>query len=192
MSSFDTARDVRIPGLVLGEVFIDPKLLSVRMKNMVKEMLRSGRLKGGWSSKSKQLAKKLVEGTDIMVVDASSRGVRIPDRHTYSDAIAEEVCALIDADEALELMDDNHRHRNQTHLEGITARTREQHNTSRYVVHNKASNHGHRWCYMFSAELAQQICTLFAATRSPAQIEAAEKLCDMLDNNTPIPVTLSM
>lgn len=189
MSSFDTARDLRIPGIVIGAVFIDPKQLSTRMKNLTKAMLRSGVLEGGWSSKSKQLAKKIAEGTNVMLVDVNSRGLRIPERHTYDDATADEVCALFDADEALELMDDNNVHRNQSHLKSITDRTRERHDGARAVVRGP---HVNRWRYVFSAELAQQIGAVFTSARSPAQIEAAEKLCDMLDDNTPIPITLSM
>lgn len=189
MSAFDTARDVRLPGIVIRDVFIDPKQLSPRMKNMVKTMLRSGALKGGWNSKSKQLATKIVERTNVMTVDVGLRGLHAPARHTYSDAIVKEVCALIDVDEALELMDDNQLYGHAINIETMNKRTRDRHARIRETVR---TNHPHRWCWMFSQELTQQVADLFLSARTREQIEAAEKLCDMLDNNTPIPITLSM
>ena len=190
MSSFTTARDIRLPGVVIGEVYIDPKQLSSRMKNMIKTMLRSGILKGGWFSQSKQLAKKIAEGTDVLLVSVNSRGLHIPALGTYGNAAADEVCALLDADEALELMNDSQTYSADT-LERVSERTREQHNMARALVRG-AHTYPHAWASMFSPELTQQVAEVFVSARTPAQIEAAEKLCDMIDDGTPIPITLSM
>lgn len=40
-------------------------------------------------------------------------------------------------------------------------------------------------------KLIEEIAKVFATSRSAKNLEAAEKLCDMLDNNKPIPITLS-
>lgn len=188
MSSFDTARDIRLPGLVIERVYIDPSKLTTRMKNSIKAMIRGGVLKGGWNSKAKQLAQKLTDGSDVMVLSTNGRGFYAPSRRSYNAAVAEEVCTLIDADEALELMADSQTYGNHHHIEVIMERTRNRHKDAKIVVNTTAP---HRWCYMHSTELVEEIAKLFATTRSAKQIEAAEKLCDMLDNNTPMPITLS-
>lgn len=188
MSSFDTARDLRLPGIKIERVYIDPSKLTTRMKNSVKAMIRSGVLKGGWNSKAKQLAQKLAEGSDVLVLSTSGRGFYAPDRHTYSDAVAEEICGLVDADEALELMEDTRAHQGSPYMDAVTRRTRERHEETRRVV--RLRTYG-RWCWMYSDELTAQVAQVFATTRSPKQIKAAEKLCDTLDRNEPIPITLS-
>ena len=72
MSSFDTARDIRLPGLVIERVYIDPSKLTTRMKNSIKAMIRVGVLKGGWNSKAKQGAQKLPDGSDVLVLSQNT------------------------------------------------------------------------------------------------------------------------
>ena len=191
MSAFDTARDLRLPGLVIGQAHIDPSHLGVRMKKMVMTMIRKGVYEGGWSSKSRQLAHKLVEGTDIRMVAAHSRGFYAPKRHTYSDEVAEQVCKLIDADEAIELMSDAQGRAPKGYQESIMERAREKHREARDVIWGNVSGVHSRWCWVYSSEISKQITEIFASTRQPAEMEAAERLCDKLNNNELIPVQLT-
>jgi hypothetical protein len=188
MSAFDTARDIRLPGVVIERVYIDPKLLTTRMKNAVKKMLREGRAHGSWSSKSKALAMKLAECNDVMVVGSTGWGFSAPPRHTYGDDTIAEVLALIDADEALELIDDA-QHYPAPHLHNVQKRTRDKHERNREIIRIATP---HRWMGRgHSKEIMFQMIDVFTKTRSQHLIERAEKVCAMLDNNEPIEISIS-
>lgn len=191
MSAFDTARDMRMPGVVLGKVYIDPKLLTTRMKNAVKKMLREGMTHGGWGSKSKQIAKKLSECYDLRIISSSEWGFTVPPRHTYDETHIAKVIELIDADEALEVMDDAQANRDARYVEQIIARTRERHEDNRNIVRGVGG--GSRWMRPgFSKEIKQQIVGVFTSTRTPELIAKAQRVIDMIDNNEPIEITIDM
>lgn len=64
MTIYETARQLKLPGVV-AQAHIDPTQVSPRVKKMVQTMIRNGKLKGGWSSKSMQLANVLLEGKNL-------------------------------------------------------------------------------------------------------------------------------
>lgn len=185
MTILDTAREISLPGIVIGQVHIDPSKLSTRMKSMVKKMLRQGYTEGGWASKSKQLAEKVAQGSGIRLVGRSTRGFTAPHRGTYSPEIAEKVVALLDADEALCLMD------NPDGTERYRDYSKRGYEGSRLRIRKDVTPFG-RWVSMHNPELAAQCCELFASTRTPAMLEAVEKMCDRIDNNELIETTINV
>lgn len=188
MSAFDTARDIRLPGVVIERVYVDPKLLTTRMKNAVKKMLREGHAHGSWGSKSKALTVKLAECNDLMVVGSVGWGFNVPPRHTYGDDTVAEVLALIDADEALELIDDGNSY-SPEHVATAKDRTRKRHARHREIIQTGTP---YRWMGRgHSKEIMFQMIDVFTKARSAAQIEAAEKLCDRIDAGDPIEVSIS-
>lgn len=190
MSAFDTARDVRLPGIVIDRVYIDPKQLTTRMKNAVKKMLREGKAHGGWGSKSKALAMKLSKCHDLSLVHSTGWGFYAPQRQTYDDEQVKQILHLIDADEAIELMQDARDYGgNDQRTQYVQARTRERHARNRDIIQGNTS---FRWMAPSgNKEFMYQIIDIFANGRSAALREKAEKMCGMIDNNEPIPITLS-
>jgi hypothetical protein len=188
MSAFDTARDVRLPGVVIENVRIDPKLLTPRMKNSVKKMLREGWAHGSWGSQSKQLALKLSETHAVQLIDSNKWGFKVPPRDTYGLEQLEELLRLVAADEALDLMDDVQRHGGTSHLRAAQDGTRNKHTRNRQTF---TGENTYRWVRTFNRELAGQMLAVLTSSRPPHLRESAEKLCAMLDNNEPIPINIS-
>jgi hypothetical protein len=188
MSAFDTARDLRLPGVVIENVYLDTKLLTTRTKNAVKKMLRSGHAHGSWSSNSKALAMKLAEGNDVMVVGSTNWGFLIPNRPTYGDKQVKEMIELIDAAEALELLSDAQNYAD-SYLDRVQARTRQRHEHHREMVRHQTR---HRFFgYSANKILMDQMVEVFTSNRSSQQIEAAEKLCDRIDAGERITIRIS-
>ena len=192
MSAFDTARDLRIPGVVISQVHIDTGQLSVRMKNMVKDMLRKGIVSGGWSSKARQVAEKLAEGRGIRLVVAREHGFFAPHRALYDPDVAERVCELISADEMLELANDQNLAHTRDYTNKIMHRTRERHDASRATVRNHTPATHSRWCHMYSSELSQEVAKVFAENRSDQELAAAEELCGCIDRSELIAVPITL
>lgn len=188
MSAFDTARDIRLPGVVIERVYVDPKLLTTRMKNAVKKMLREGHAHGGWSSTSKQLAQKIADSQGLRVVGSTGYGFTAPQRHTYGDNQIEELLRISEADEAIELMDDS-QHYVGPQLQNVQRRTREKHERNREIIRDATP---YRWIAPgANKDFMAQMIDVFTKTRSQHLIERAEKVCDMLDNNEPIDIFIS-
>lgn len=191
MSAFDTARDIRLPGVVVESVYFDPKLLSTRMKNAVKKMLREGKAAASWSSKSKALALKLAEACDLRVVGVTHWGFHAPPRNTYGTDQVEEIMRLIDADEAMELMQDAQQYGTGDQRSAyVQKRTRERHDRNRDVIRNYTE---YRWIApSANREFMHQMIGIFASTRTAAELEKVEKVCDKIDNGERIAITISM
>jgi hypothetical protein len=189
MSAFETARDIRMPGVVLDRVYIDPSLLTPRMKNAVKKMLREGYAKGGWSSKARQLAVKIAAARDLHVVDSNLWGFCVPPFNTYGPKQVKEALELIDAAQLIELMEDASRFTEPSYVTTQQNRTRSRYDNYKFIV---THNCDRRWIGRCSnKELTQQIADVFISCRTPALIERAEKVCDMLDNNEHIQIRIS-
>lgn len=185
MSSFDTARDVRLPGVVIESAYIDTSRLSTRMKNMVKHTLRIGYTEGGWNSKSRQLAKKIADARGLSMVDRSPYGFLPPPRKLYSDDVAAQVRELLDADKALYLVEMADYSESYKH----TIRDRYALADAELRIHTGLEP---RWISVRNPDLCAQMCSVFAAQRTPYLIEQAEKTCDMIDRGEPIAITISM
>ena len=190
MSAFDTARDLRMPGVVIDRVYIDPKLLSTRMRTAIKTMLRAGHAPGSWSSKSKSLAVKLAERFDLLLIRSHSHGGWcVPGRHRYSDSTAKRVEQVIDASETVGLIAARQQHSGD-YLELYLKRIRELHAEARRLVHS--GHPTYRWATMTSVGFVEQAAQIFAEGRSAAEREAVEKVCDMLDNGTHIEIKVAI
>lgn len=189
MSAFETARDLRMPGVVLDRVYIDPSMITPRMKNAVKKMLREGYAKGGWSSKARQLAIKIAEARHLHVVEASLYGVRVPPFSTYGPAQVKEALELLDAAQVVELLDDASRFTQPEYVAHAQSRTRVRYDNYRFIITHDYSN---RWVgRCANDEVMRQLAAVFINCRTPALIERAEKVCDMLDNNEHIQIHIS-
>jgi len=187
MSAFDTARDLRIPGVIVERVYIDPTAIGTRMKNMVKKMLRQGYTEGGWNSKSKRLALKLSECYHLQTISRSSYGLLIPERRSYSADVEKTILHFIDAAEAVELMNIKpNSHNPSREVEYIKQRM----DYARDVIAGKGGFR-HRWVTIYNDALVDQICAEFARTRSPGALEAVEDICSKLDDGKPIDITIA-
>lgn len=184
MSAFDTARDLRLPGVMLERAWLDTHQLSSRMKNMVKKALRDGYTEGGWNSKARQLAKKIAEAQNLMLVDRSPHGFYCPLRNMYSDEALQQVIELLEADRAIYLT--NAAHYSAGYKDSIIVR----YNTAIDSIRDGRHFSG-RWISVYSTELCAQICAVFASQRSKDMMEAVETTCDMIDNGEAITITLS-
>jgi hypothetical protein len=98
MTIYDTARDLKLPGAVVS-AHIDPTKVSPRIKKMVQTMLRKGKLKGGWSSQSLMLARKLLDGKNIPVLQGWNSYYRAEPFNAETLAFFDE---MFEADASLE------------------------------------------------------------------------------------------
>lgn len=190
MSAFDTARDLRMPGVVIEQVYFDPNRLTTRMKNAVKQMLREGKAHGSWGSKSKQVAVKLAETCKLSLVSSTQWGWGVPDRNTYGTEQIERVLEIMDAAEALDLMHEG-QHYSGDSLKRFQDRVRERYARDRGIVRGYGTRY--RWVSRgTNIELMHQMIDVFANNRSAQQREDAEKVCDMIDRGERIAITISM
>lgn len=188
MSAFDTARDLRLPGIVLESVYIDPTQLTTRMKNAVKGYLKAGYAEGGWSSKSKQLAQKLASTAGVTLISANGNGLYIPRHLKLTNEVTAEVMELVDAHETLSLIsirrdyDDNPKY-----IERAEEYCRNRHKEMRDSVKGKNPS---RWLTVDNEDIRAQMGMAFMKCRNAEELEMVETICSMINNGVRIPIDL--
>ena len=186
MSIYDIARDLQIAGVVV-QAHIDPKQVSVRIKNAAQRMIRSGVLKGGWNSKSRKLAYKLVENTNAPVLRSMWREQFAID--PLPPEAIERLDEMFEADIALSKM------RTDFDALGDWAREHYHRNWNASLRDNKAairrlSRTPTPFYLSFDApeyrKEAYDYIMSFATADDKAELN---RIADLLDGETPIPIT---
>lgn len=173
MNSFDISRKiVHMPGLQM-EAWINPTIISTRVKNMAQKMIRTGIYTGGYRSTARMLATQMMKDSGIPESSAVTKwGVNLYNALLTQDTKAE-IVELLEAARMVELADKlagNHEYINGRYSRALKF---EYGRTGISVS-----------CYVFP--IAMQIAQLAAANRPADQIEAANKLADQLDDIAPI------
>ncbi|MGI9141596.1 MAG: hypothetical protein ACR2IJ_00245 [Fluviibacter sp.] len=186
MSIYDTARQLKIPGVVV-QAHIDTTQISPRIKKMTQDMLRKGKLKGGWSSKSLQLARQLMRGHHLPVLNGWDTMFRCQQLSPNDLAQFDE---WFDADAALEKM-------KMTAAQTDSRWYVDRINTN--IVENKRAirklNPKHLvqfYLRIDSPDMREQINDKLLSLRLPEDIAALCSLADRLDDPTPIPMELEI
>lgn len=186
MSIYDTARQLKIPGVVV-QAHIDPTQISPRIKKMVQDMLRKGQLKGGWSSKSLQLARQIMRDSNLPVLNGWDTMFRC---QQLSPADLAEFDELIEADAALEKMRlTAAQTESRWYVESIATNVLENKRTLRRLNPKHMSQF---YLRIDSPDIRKQIHDKLLSLRLPKDVFALCALADRLDDPTPIPMKLEI
>lgn len=183
MSVYDTARQLKIPGVVV-QAHIDPTLVSPRIKKMAQTMLRKGMLKGGWNSKSALLARHLLEDTGLPVLARWNSFYRAPKFNAETLAYFDE---LFEADIALQKMDMSPE---QLGTPWNAKVLRDDLEENQQAVRRVGTTTKSLFLRMYNEDLRAQAHEKLLALRSPKDVAALDALAARLDDPTPIPVKL--
>lgn len=185
MSIYDTARQLKIPGVVV-QAHIDTTQISPRIKKMTQAMLRKGRVKGGWSSKSLHLATQLMQDKNLPVLHGWNSMFRC---QQLSQEDLEQFDEWFEADVMLEKM----KIANPTESHWAIKRL----DTS--VVENKRAIRKLNPTQMMqfyvridTDAIREQIIDKLLSLRLPEDVAQLCALADRLDDPTPIPMKLEI
>lgn len=186
MTIYDIARQLKLPGVV-AQAHIDPTQVSPRVKKMVQTMIRNGKLKGGWSSKSLQLASVLLEGKKLPMLHEWNSWFRCR-KLTPEDV--EQITEWFEADVMLEKakMTESQREsgwyskRLDTSLEENKHALRKLDSKQLVQIYFR----------METPELREQVHEKLLDLRLPEDVAALHKVADRLDDPTPIPLKLNI
>jgi hypothetical protein len=161
-----------MPGFQM-EAWINPTLISPRVKKAAQRMIRSGILNGGYRSASRMLAEQLLKDSSVGITTSANKwGVSMYNVSLTQDTKAD-IIELLEAARMIEIAkasESNHRYINERYKLAMTVCRR--------------NNSNHLSCHVIP--IAQQIATIAAASRTQDQIDAANKLADQLDDVAPI------
>lgn len=101
-TAFDVARLSRTPGVQSTFIF-KPSTLTVRIRNAAQKMVRERVLRGQWSSKSRQVAKTVLDALGVSYVGGHNRFLKVPGGLPAD--VREDLVALCSADMAGYLLD---------------------------------------------------------------------------------------
>ena len=107
-SAFDIARLARTPG-VESKFTFRPALLTVRIRTAAQKMVRERLLRGGWNSKSRSVAKLVMDTLGISYAGGHSRYLKL--NGGLPADVQQDLQALCHADAAGYLLDDSNPHR---------------------------------------------------------------------------------
>jgi hypothetical protein len=174
MNGYDYGRKIiHMPGFKV-EAWIDPTLISPRVKKAAQKMIRLGILNGGYRSTACMLAQQLLTDAGIKsTASANKWGVTIHNATLTQDTKAD-IINLLEAGRMIEIADkpeSNHAYIDARYRRAMALELRGDHAISMS-------------CYV--VPIAQQIAEIAAASRSQAHKDAANKLADQLDDVAPI------
>ncbi len=186
MSIYDTARQLKIPGVVV-QAHIDPTQITPRIKKMVQTMIRKGQLKGGGNSKSLMLARHLLQDKGLPML-AGWNGTYRAKR--FDDAQLSFFDEMFEADAALEKITLSEKGADSAKwaLARLAQRVRENKLTVRRVDTTMMGF----WLGIDSPEIREQVNERLLALRLPEDVAALDVVAARLDDPTPIPVKLSI
>lgn len=185
MSIYDTARQLKIPGVVV-QAHIDPTKVSPRIKKMVQTMIRKGELKGGWGSKSLLLAKHLLDGKNLPMLAVWNGRYRAKRFNAEQIARLDE---LFEADIALEKMKMTD---SQRESEWYGRRIDEALRDNKLMVRRVDTTMMAFYARVDTPEIREQVHALLLEWRLPEDVAALNAVADRLDDPTPIPVVLNI
>lgn len=184
MSIYDTARQLKIAGVVV-QAHIDPTQITPRIKNMTQAMLRKGKLKGGWSSKSMQLARQLMRDSQVPILNGWDSLFRC---QPLSPSDLAQFDEWFEADAALEKMKIN-ADTNPWAIKRLDTNVAE----NKRAVRKLGDTHMTQFYLRFdSQELKEAAHERLLSLRLPEDVAALNVLADRLDDPTPIPMKLEI
>ena len=184
MTIYDIARQLKLPGVV-AQAHIDPTQVSPRIKKMVQDMLRKGKLKGTWSSKSLQLTMTLLEGKKLPVLQGWNSWFRC--RELTLEDLAQ-IDEWFEADHMLSKMKLNP----DEHVYAIKRLVVSLEENKR-AIRKLGSKHLEQVYFrMDTPELREQVHNRLLELRLPEDVAALHKVADRLDDPTPIPLKLNI
>jgi hypothetical protein len=184
MSIYDTARQLKISGVVV-QAHIDPTQITPRIKKMTQAMFRTGKLKGGWASKSMQLARQLMRDQNLPVLNGWDAMFRC---QPLTDADLAQFDEWFEADAALEKMkiDGGTNHWAIKRLDSNVA-------DNKRVIRKLSDKQMVQFYLRFdNQELKEAAHEKLLAMRLPEDVAELNALADRLDDPTPIPMKLEI
>jgi len=188
MTVYDTARQLKISGVVV-QAHIDPTQITPRIKKMTQDMFRKGKLKGGWASKSMQLARQLMHDKNLPVLGGWDTMFRCQQLSPSDLAQFDE---WFETDVALEKMkmagkDDSANH-NHWYIKRLDANVAENKRTIRKLSDKQMMQF---YLRIDNQELREIVHNRLLELRLPKDVAALNALADRLDDPTPIPMKLN-
>lgn len=185
MTIYDTARDLKLPGAVV-HAHIDPLRVSPRIKKMVQTMLRKGVLKGGWSSQSLMLARKLLDGKNIPVLHGWNSTYRAKPFNAEQLSFFDE---MFEANATLEKIKLTPAQKeSKWYTERVEENLRDNKRLVRIVNTELRSFH----LRFDSPDIREQVYERLLELRMPEDVAALNALADRLDDPTPIPFNINI
>ena len=164
LSYWDIARMSKMPGASITTE-IDPKHWTVRTKNAVKRMIRTGFITGGHSSVSAALARAVAKQYFLDTTNCYSacqvNAVNLDDESVQF------ITELLDADIVARRMGEQ----NSYYLDNAMRNRKN-------IIDTRTISY-----YFLVTEYAQQVRDHLAKKRSPEMIQRAQRACDALDAN---------
>lgn len=185
MSVFDTARQLKIPGVVV-QAHIDPTQITPRIKKMTQAMFRTGKLKGGWSSKSMQLARQLMRDKNLPVLNGWDSMFRCQPLTAEDLAKFDE---WFEADVALEKMKLSGKEHSHYYLKRLDENVAQ---NKRAVRQLDRAHMMQLYLRFDNQELRAAAHEKLLAMRLPEDVAALNELADRLDDPTPIPLKINI
>lgn len=186
MSIYDTARQLKLPGAVVS-AHIDPTQITPRIKKMTQTMIRNGAFKGGWNSKSLQLANTLLEGKKLPMLHTWNSWFRC--RQLTSEDLAQ-MDEWFEADIMLEKAKMNEAQRESGwYTKRLDANLEENKQTLRKIGSEQLVQVYFR---IDTPELREQVHERLLALRLPEDVAALHKVADRLDDPTHIPLKINI
>jgi hypothetical protein len=167
------------------QAHIDPTQLSPRIKKMTQAMLRKGKLKGGWASKSMQLTRQLMRDKHLPVLNGWDTMFRCSQLSPNDLAQFDE---WFEADAALEKMKID-AGTNHWAIKRLDTNVVENKRTIRKLSDKHMIQFFVR---LDSQELREIVHNRLLELRLPEDVAALNALADRLDDPTPIPMKLEI
>lgn len=185
MSVYDIARQLKIAGVVV-QAHIDPTKVSPRIKKLTQDMLLKGQLKGGWSSKSLQLARQLLRGHNLPVLNGWDSMFRC---HKLSDEDLAQFDEWFEADAALEKM----KHSGEDTSTWYIRRTMDNLRQNKEMVRSLRPDRLIQFYLRIDTPaIREEINAKLLTLRMPEDVAMLNDLADMLDDTKPIPMPMEI
>jgi hypothetical protein len=184
MSIYDIARQLKLSGVVV-QAHIDPTRITPRIKKMTQAMLRKGVLKGGWNSKSLQLAQTLMRDSNLPVLHHWNAVFRT---RQLSPSELAQFDEWFEADVMIEKLKIANPQEKQWAINRLNENVEE----NKAAIRKLSSNMGTFYLRFDNPEYRAQASELLLSLRLPEDVAALNALADRLDDPTPIPLTINI
>lgn len=185
MSIYDTARQLKVPGVVV-QAHIDPTHITPRIKKMSQDMLRKGKFKGSWGSKSLQLAMQLMQDKNLPVLNGWNSMFRC---QQLSQEDLEQFDEWFEADVMLEKMKIANPTENHWAIKRLDANVVENKRTIRKLNPTQMMQF---YVRVDTDAIREQVIGKLLSLRLPEDVAKLCALADRLDDPTPIPMKLEV
>lgn len=182
---YSIARQLQAPGVMTVATF-NPMRLTPKIRKAVRTSIATGVYKGGWTSQAQQVRKLILN----MLVERPTvyahleRNYVTLNRNAFTpEPVVSEIIGLLEADCTLQKMgyDDMVKHKYSPTREEFYRDIDRRHMQS--VEKVKSSHHSTHYMVVREPKLRQQIADAFLTTRTPEDVQLAERVASMLDED---------